>query len=557
MKGSELLVRCLENEGVRYIFGVPGEETLDVLKALASSRQITMVTTQHVQSAAFMANVYGRLSPVPGVCLAVPGPDAGSLATGLTAAFYDRVPLVAITGQAAPSGGRKDSQQQDIDMVRRLASMTRWNTRIERPGSIPDIVRKAFHLARLEKPGPTHIAMPTSVATAPVAATPRPTRRITYPPAFPESIAQAVDLLRTSERPVVLVGNGVLRRQATGRQVTDRLVSFVHRLGIPVVPTFMGKGTVDYRDSLAQPAVGLHAQGVRGSALAKADVVLAIGYDLAEWHAKAWNGKRDKTIIHIDSMAAEVDNHYLPAVEVVGEIDESLWAMECLGDFRSQRWLAGIHRRDALDLLALHQMEASFPYKPQRVVAELRNALGDTDMLITDVGVHTLWLATLFPATCANSVVIANGLASLGLAVPGALAAKLVHPERKVVAVTGESGFLKHAQELATARRLGTAFVTIVWREQPSGVLARDQQRRCGRTFAPAGTHLDLVKYVEAFGLPGFRVERPDSLLPILKRALDYNRPSLVEVPIDPTVHHELGHVHLDLMPQLRPVVAA
>jgi acetolactate synthase-1/2/3 large subunit len=556
MKGSELLVKCLENEGVRYIFGVPGEETLDVQQALASSGQITVVTTQHVQSAAFMANVYGRLSPSPGVCLAAPGPDASSLATGLTAAFYDRVPLVAITGQATPGSGRKDSQQ-DIDMVHRLAPMTRWNARIERPGSIPEAVRKAFYLAWMEKPGPTHIALPASVATAPVAATPRPVQRITYPPAFPESLAQAVDLLRTSERPVVLVGHGVLRRQAAGRRAADRLASFVHRFGIPVVPTFMGKGAVDYRDALTQPAVGLHNQEVRSSALAQADVVLAVGYDLAEWHARAWNGRRDKTIIHIDSTAAEVDNHYLPAVEVVGEIDESLWAMERLSAFRSPRWLAGIHRRDALDLLALHQMEASFPFKPQRAVAELRSALGDTDMLITDAGVHTLWLATLFPATCANSVVIANSLASLGLAVPGALAAKLVHPERKVVAVTGEDGFLKHAQELETARRLGTAFVTIVWTERWSGELARDQQWRCGRSFVPAGTHLDLVKYVEAFGLPGFRVERPDSLLPILKRALDYNRPSLVEVPIDPTAHHELGHVHLDATPHLRPMVAA
>jgi acetolactate synthase I/II/III large subunit len=549
MKASALFVKCLENEGVRYIFGVPGEENLDLMEALADSRQITFVTTRHEQGAAFMANVYGRLSTYPGVCLATLGPGATNLVTGIADAFLDRAPLVAITGQAARSCGFKESHQY-IDIVRMLEPITRWNARIEQPRDIPEIVRKAFRLARLEKPGATHIELPEDVAAESVDAVPMPVRRTTYPQAPPESVERVADLLGAAERPVVLVGNGVIRRQAAGQGAADQLAAFVRKLGIPVVPTFMGKGALSYRDPLAQPAVGLRTQELSRSALAAADLVLAIGYDLVEWAPKAWNGKGDKTIIHIDSTAAEVDDHYLPALEVVGEIGESLRMLAHRCAFQAPRWLAGMHRRDALDLLAHHQLDMSFPFKPQRVVAELRQALGDMDILLADVGVHKLWLATLFPTACANSLIMANGLASMGIAVPGAIAAKLVHPERKVLAVTGDGGFLMNSQELETAKRLGTAFVTVVWTDNRYGVIALNQQRRFGRAFASTFTNPDLVKYAEAFGLPGFRVERPDDLLPTLKRALDHDGPSLVDIPIDPEAHHELGDIALEAMPQ-------
>jgi acetolactate synthase-1/2/3 large subunit len=356
---------------------------------------------------------------------------------------------------------------------------------------------------------------------------------------------------------VVLAGNGVIRRQAAGHGAADRLASLARHLGLPVVPTFMGKGVIDYRDPCAQPAVGLRAPLPRGSALAEADVVLAVGYDLVEWAPKLWNGKRDKTIIHLDSTAAEVDDHYLPAIEVVGEIGASLGALERLCSVQLPRWFAGIHRRDALDLLALYRDEPSFPLKPQRVVAALREVLSDTDIVISDVGAHKLWLATLFPTACPNSLMMANGLASMGIAVPGALAAKLVHPERRVVAVTGDGGFLMNSQELETAKRLGTAFVTVVWTDNGYGVIGLKQQRRFGRTFGASFSNPDLVKYAEAFGLPGFRVERPDDLLPTLQRALDWAGPSLVEVPIDPAAHHELDNVNFEAMPQYQPVIAA
>ena len=556
MKASELFVKCLENEGVEYIFGVPGEENLDVMEALADSEQITFVTTRHEQGAAFMANVYGRLSTYPGVCLGTLGPGATNLITGVADAYLDRAPLVAITGQAGRECGFKESHQY-IDIIRMLAPITKWNARIEQPGGIPEIIRKAFRLARMEKPGATHIELPEDVAAEWVEAAPMPVRRTLYPQAPLGSLERAADLLRAAERPVVLAGNGVIRRQAAGRGAADGLADFVRQAGLPVVPTFMGKGAISYRNPMAQPAAGLRAQGLSRSALAQADLVLAIGYDLVEWAPKIWNSKRDKTIIHIDSTAAEVDDHYLPALEVVGEIGESLRTLASCCKGQAPRWLDGLHRRDALDLLATHRSDQSFPFKPQRVVAELREALSDQDILIADVGVHKLWLATLFPVACANSLVVANGLASMGIAVPGAIAAKLVHPDRKVVAVTGDGGFLMNSQELETAKRLGTAFVTVVWTDNRYGVIALNQQRRFGRAFASSFTNPDLVKYAEAFDMPGFRVERPDDLLPTLKRALDHRGPSLVEVPIDPAAHHELGALQMDAMPLHQPVVAA
>jgi acetolactate synthase-1/2/3 large subunit len=528
VKVSDLLVRCLENEGVRYIFGVPGEENLDFLDSLSRSEQIRFITVRHEQGAAFMADVYGRLSTYPGVCLGTLGPGATNLLTGVADAQLDRAPLVALTGQAALSRVFKESHQY-VDVMRLFQPVTKWNARIELPETVPEIVRKAFRLARLEKPGATHIELPEDIAEEQVEAEPMPVRRTTYPAARPESIARAADVLRAAERPVILAGNGVIRRQAA-----PALQDFAHRLQIPVVTTFMGKGALDYRDPLALPAMGLHAPDASLGPLAEADLVVAVGYDLVEWVPEVWNRDRTRTILHVDSTAAEVDQNYLPAAEVVGEIGDSLHA---LGDALAalparDRWWSRFHA-GAIDELDRSARDDSFPLKPQRIVHDLRRALGDEDILLSDVGVHKLWLATRFPASQPNTVVIANGLASMGIAVPGAIAAKLVHPERRVVAVSGDGGFLMNSQELETAKRLGTAFVTVVLEDGQYGVIALNQRRRFKQTFGVDFGNPDFVQYAASFGLPGFRVERAEDLLPTLRRALDLNVPSLVAAPVD------------------------
>ena len=360
MKATELMIRCLENEEVRYIFGIPGEENLDFMDSLSESSQITFVTTRHEQGAAFMANVYGRLSTYPGVCLATLGPGATNLVTGIADAQLDRAPLVAITGQAARGSAFKESHQS-IDVVGLLRPVTKWNARIEEPNAIPEVVRKAFRVARLEKPGATHLELPEDVASEEVDAEPMPVRRTTYPQALPDSINRAVDMLRAAQHPVILAGNGVIRRQAAGYAAAERLRTFARQLGLGVIPTFMGKGALDYRDELAQPAVGLRSSSADLGGLAEADVVLTVGYDLVEWDPKRWNPCKDKTILHIDSTAAEIDAHYVPAVEVVGEIGESLRALESACSERSPSWLDGRARRAALDELDRHRGDDAFP----------------------------------------------------------------------------------------------------------------------------------------------------------------------------------------------------
>jgi acetolactate synthase-1/2/3 large subunit len=528
MKASDLLVRCLENEGVRHVFGLPGEEILDVLDSLSRSDQISFVTCRHEQGAAFMANVYGRLSTYPGVCLSTLGPGATNLITGVADANLDRAPLVAITGQASQDRLFKESHQY-LDVLALFRPITKWNARVELPASLPEIVRKSFRLARLEKPGATHIELPEDVASSDVDAQPMPVRRTTYPIARPESIARAAELLSAAARPVILSGNGVIRRQAS-----DALREFARDLSIPVIPTFMGKGALDYRDPLALPAMGLSSKEASLGVLAQADLILAVGYDLVEWSPEVWNPGRDITILHIDSTAAEVDRAYLPATEVVGEIGESLRSLGKACDHKRLSWqweerLSSYANDDAA--LA----DDSFPIRPQRIVADLRRVLADDDILISDVGVHKLWLATRFRASRPNTVVIPNGLASMGIAVPGAIAAKFVRPQCKVVAVTGDGGFLMNSQELETAKRHKTAFVVVVLVDGRYGVIELNQKRRFGSTFGVDFENPDFVQYAASFGLPAFAVSSVADLLPTLRRALNLEAPAIVAVPVDPS----------------------
>ena len=527
MRTSDLFVACLENEGVRHIFGLPGEENLDLLDALSRSDQIRFITTRHEQGAAFMADVYGRLSTYPGVCLSTLGPGATNLLTGVADAQLDRAPLVAITGQTALPRVFKEAHQY-LDVVRLFAPVTKWNARIELPETTPEIVRKAFRLARLEKPGATHIELPDDVAAAEVVAAPMPVRRTTYPMARPEHIARAAALLRDAARPVILAGNGVVRRQAAGA-----LAEFARGLQIPVTTTFMGKGVLDARDPLALPSVGLQSAAALPRALAEADLVLAVGYDLVEWTPSVWNHGREKAILHLDSSAAEVDGDYLPAAEVIGEIGENLQALAREVGERPAARQDSAAKPAQIEELARFAHEQAFPLAPQRLVHDLRATLGDEDILISDVGVHKLWLATHFPAVRPNTVIIANGLASMGIAVPGAIAAKLVHPERKVVAVSGDGGFLMNAQELETAKRIGTPFVAVVLTDERYGLIAINQQRRFGNAFATSFGNPDFRQFAAAFGLPGFAVTSADDLLPVLRRALALDQPAIVAVPMD------------------------
>jgi len=529
MNVAQLLVQCLENEGVRHVFGIPGEETLALNAALEESEKIQFILTRHEQGAAFMADVYGRLSSYPGVCLATLGPGATNLLTGIADAQLDRAPLVAITGQAGLERVHKELHQY-VDVVRMFQPVTKWTTRIAVPEATPEVVRKAFRLARLEKPGATHIELPEDIAGEKIDMKPLEVRRTSYPKAQPAAIARALELINTARSPAILVGNGVARRHAAGHSTVDALRRFVRRSGIPATHTYMAKGVLDPFDGLSLPAVGLQRPGAdlaNVPRLAEADVVVAIGYDLVEWAPSLWNPEREKAVVHIDSTPAELDGYYQPSVEVVGELDQSL---SDLAEGVPERTDWTPPRKTAPSGLSA---DAIAPLPPPDVIAALRAALGAEDIVVSDVGAHKVWLARLFSAPTANTVIVSNGLAAMGIALPGAIAAKLLYPDRNVVAFAGDGGFLMNVQELETAKRVGAAIVCVVLVDGRLGVIEANERRALGRTFATEFGNPGFVELARAFGIAGFAVPTARELFPTLRRALDLREPALVAVPWD------------------------
>jgi len=526
MKASDLIVQCLENEQVRYVFGVPGEEVLDILDSFLDSR-ITFVPTRHEQGAAFMADAYGRLTGRPGVCLSTLGPGATNLATGVADANLDRAPLVAITGQAGRDRIHKESHQR-VDIVEHFRPLTKWNTRVETAGVIPEVIRKAFKLAESEKPGACHIEVPEDLAREATDGVPLSTERARRPSPDRQALETAARLIEAASFPLIFAGNGVIRGGASGE-----LRRFARAHGIPVAHTFMAKGSMPYDDDLCLLSVGLQARDYISCGFDKADLIIAIGYDPVEYAPKFWNPDRKKSIVHIDFTPAEVDSFYQPAVEVVADVRE---AIELLGGLvKGQKDPTPYHtlRRFILAELEEGAADDTFPLKPQRILKDLRTHMGRDDILISDVGTHKLWIARTFPAYEPNTVLISNGYAAMGFALPAAVAAKLVHPERKVVAVSGDGGFLMNCQELETARRLGLAIVNVIFRDDGYNLIQWKQQTHLGRESGVKFGNPDFVALAAAFGAKGFRVDSARALGPILAEALAHPGPSIVDVPVD------------------------
>jgi len=526
MKAADLIVQCLENEQVRYVFGLPGEEILDILDSFLDSR-ITFIPTRHEQGAAFMADAYGRLTGRAGVCLATLGPGATNLATGVADANLDRAPLVAITGQAGRDRVHKESHQR-VDIVEHFRPLTKWNTRVETAGVIPEVIRKAFKLAESEKPGACHIEVPEDVAREATDGAPLSTERARRPSPDRHALETAARLIDAASFPLIFAGNGVIRGRAS-----DELRKFARAYGIPVAHTFMAKGSMPYDDDLCLLSVGLQARDYISCGFDKADLIIAVGYDPVEYAPKFWNPERKKSIVHIDFTPAEVDSFYQPAVEVVADVRE---AIELLGGLvKSQKDPSPYQtlRRYILTELAEGAADGDFPLKPQRVLRDLRAVMGRKDILISDVGTHKLWIARTFPAYEPNTVLISNGYAAMGFALPAAIAAKLVHPERQVVAVSGDGGFLMNSQELETACRLRLPVVNVIFRDGGYNLIQWKQQTHLGRESGVKFGNPDFVALAAAFGAKGFRVESARDLRPILTQALAHPGPSVVDVPID------------------------
>jgi acetolactate synthase-1/2/3 large subunit len=525
-RASDVFVECLEAEGVKHVFGIPGEETLDLNESLADS-SVEFVPVRHEQGGGYIADVYGRLTGRAGVCLGTLGPGATNLVTSVADAFLDRAPLVALTGQADLERMHKESHQY-IDVIEVMRPITKWNARLSDAAIIPEVVRKAFKVAETEKPGATHIELPEDVMASETDAEPLPRRKPVQPEPAARELLRAADLIRGALNPVALAGNGAVRAGGA-----PALREFVRATGIPVAETFMGKGLVDPSDPKALGSVGLQAGDYKMAGFEEADVVIAIGYDLVEQSPQTWNPNRDKKIVCIDSLPAEIDEYFVPEVELVGDIYHVLSRLseEC----RHVPHSGGSPR---LREVVLGRFEAAkdddhFPMQPPRVLYEIRRALGREDILVSDVGLHKLWIGRMFPAYEPNTVLIANGLAGMGFAVPAAIAAKLVHPQRRVVAVNGDGGFLMNCQELETASRLKTPFVSVIWENRQYGSIVWKQDKKFGRHFGVDFTNPDFVKLAESFGLPAWRCESVDDFSQHLRRGLELDVPSLIVLPID------------------------
>jgi acetolactate synthase-1/2/3 large subunit len=520
MNAADLLVRCLENEGVEYVFGIPGEENIHIMDALARS-PIRFVATRHEQGAAFMADVYGRLTGRAGVCLATLGPGATNLITGVADANMDRAPLVAIAGQAATTRMHKESHQV-MDLAALFRHFTKYSAQVLEPEIVPEVVRKAFKVAQTEKPGASFIELPENIAR--MSAGDRAPLKVQAPVisrAPQEKVEQVARLIDEAAAPLVLVGNGVIRQRAS-----EAVVAFIERLRLPAVTTFMAKGAVPASHPLCVGTIGLQARDPAAFGLERADVVLCVGYDMVEYDPMRWNPKADKRIVHIDSAPAEVDAHYVLAAGIVGDIADAVERIAGRAAARAER-----AHRTAVSWQGADAADS--PLKPQRVVADLRRAMAAEDVLVSDVGAHKLWIARLFEAERPNTCIISNGFAAMGIAVPGAIAAKLALPERRVVAVSGDGGFLMNSQELETAVRLGTAITVLVLRDGKYGVIQHHMETRLGRHFGVDFGNPDLVAYARSFGMQAHRIEHAEELLPALRSSLEANAPSLIECPID------------------------
>jgi acetolactate synthase I/II/III large subunit len=525
-KASDVFVECLEAEGVKHVFGIPGEETLDLNESLSRS-SIEFIPVRHEQGGAYMADAWGRLTGRAGVCLGTLGPGALNLVTAVADAYLDRAPLVALTGQGDLERMHKESHQY-IDLPRVMRPITKWNARVQDADIIPEVVRKAFKVAEGEKPGATHIELPEDVMATETDGEPLPRKRAVLPEPPARELLRAADLIRGAVHPVALAGNGVIRAKAA-----PALSEFVRATGIPVAETFMGKGLLPADNAKALGSVGLQSGDYEMAGFGEADVVLAIGYDLVEHSPEHWNPNRDKKIICIDSVPAETDANFIPEVELVGDIYNVLTRLgeEC----RHVPHQGGSTKLRDVVLGRFEQAkdDDSFPVQPPRALWEIRQALGRNDILISDVGLHKLWIGRMFPAYEPNTVLIANGLAGMGFAVPAAVAAKLVHPDRNVVTVNGDGGFLMNCQELETAVRIGTPFVNVIWENNQYGSIVWKQDKKFGRHFGTDFTNPDFVKLAEGFGMPAWRCDSADDFGERLRNALTLDLPSLIVLPID------------------------
>jgi acetolactate synthase-1/2/3 large subunit len=530
---AQLMVKCLENEGVSVVFGLPGEENIHFVQALAASN-IRYVLTRHEQAAAFMAEMYGRVTGRAGVVSATLGPGAINMQLGVADATTNSTPMVALSAQVGQDRQYKESHQY-VDLVSMFAPITRWADGVPSARAIPEMFRKAFKLAETERPAAVYLAIPEHLDAdaADYDLTPLPRNVVRGEAPAAAQVIRAVDILRAARRPVVLAGHGAARGDATAA-----LIRFSDELGIQVANTFHGKGVMpdDHPNSIG--TIGFMTHDYVNFGFDVADVVIAVGYELQEFDPVRINPHADKQIIHIHRFPAEVDMHYPVAVGIIGDITASLNALtDALTDA-----LAG-HRFDnasiapGCDLLAEEfargQQDSRFPLAPARVVADTRAALGRSDVVLVDTGATKMWMARLYPTYERNTCLVSNGLSAMGFALPGALGVKLARPEAKVLAVVGDGAFMMNSQEIETAVRERIPLVVLIWEDGGYGLIEWKMDLELGAHYYVSFGNPDVVTYAQSFGAKGYRISSAEELLPTLKAALDDDGVSVISCPVD------------------------
>lgn len=532
MKASDLFVKCLEEEGIEYIFGIPGEENADFMISLEKSKKIKFILTRHEQGAAFMAEVYGRLTGNPAGCLGTLGPGATNLITGVADSNMDRSPMLVLTGQGASTRLHKESHQI-MDVVKMFEPVTKWTQTILHPNSIPEIIRKAVRLARTEKPGACHIELPEDIAKIETDSQPLNPLRFRRPVADDKILNQAIDQILKAKRPIIIAGNGCIRKRAS-----KQLRVLCDKTGIGVISTFMAKGCVDMDADYCLYTIGLQAKDVIACALDHADLIITLGYDMVEYHPTLWNQQKNKNIIHIDFLPTEIDEYYHPETEVVGDLAHTLWMLNERFDeiddfgFDLSQQLA---TRETMqkDLNTHSEDDTEDLIRPQKVLWDVRQVMGANDILLSDVGAHKMWIARHYQCHEPNTCLIPNGFCSMGFALPGAIAASIVHPDRKILSICGDAGFMMNVQEMETAKRLNSNIVVMVWEDNAYGLIAWKQENEFGHHTDLSFGNPNWLELASAFGWSGHKVTNSRDLQDELSAAFKVRGPSLVVVPID------------------------
>lgn len=532
MKASDLFVQCLEEENIEYIFGVPGEENADFMMSLEKSKKIKFMLTRHEQGAAFMAEIYGRLTGNPAGCLGTLGPGATNLMTGVGDSNMDRAPMLVLTGQGASTRLHKESHQV-MDVVGMFKPITKWATSIFHPDSIPEIVRKAVRLARTEKPGAVHIELAEDIAKLDTDKKPLQVHKFRRAVTDDKIIDRIFEQIKQAKRPIILAGNGCIRKRAS-----EQLRDFCDATGIGVVNTFMAKGCVDMDADYSLFTIGLGTKDIVTQAIDAADLVISIGFDMVEYHPQLWNPDGSKRIVHMDFLPAEVDEHYHPELEAVGDLAHSLWMLnerikssEKLEFDLSQQ--AAV-RQAMLEEFSQHADDnTQDAIRPQKVLWDARQVMNPEDILLSDVGAHKMWIARHYQCHEPNTCLIPNGFCSMGFSLPGAIAASLVYPERNILSISGDAGFLMNVQEMETAKRFNSNIVCMVWEDKAYGLIAWKQEAEFGHHTELSFGNPDWMKLAESFGWHGHHVQNSADLAAALKTAFDEKGPSLLVVPID------------------------